>query len=72
MSINKPNIEELKQKTSSIYSLVVDVAKRARQIVDGARPLVDETGKKPIAIAVEEIRQGLVTEKQKELQSEDA
>lgn len=72
MSINKPNIEELKKKTSSTYSLVIDVAKRARELVDGAKPLVDDTGKKPIAIAVEEIRQGLVTEKQKELPSEDA
>ena len=45
---------------NSRYSIVMATSKRARQIVSGAEPLVDETGKKPLSIAVEELNEGKV------------
>lgn len=39
----------------SRYSIVMATSKRARQIISGEKPLVDETGKKPLSIAVEEL-----------------
>lgn len=61
MSINKPGIGELKQKTDSSYTLVVEAAKRARQLMDGQQALVDEDEKKPLSVAIEEINRGLIT-----------
>lgn len=61
MAINKPSVEELNEKTPSTYTLVVEVAKRTRELVDGAQPLVDPKEKKPIAIAIDEINRGLIT-----------
>ena len=44
---------------NSRYSIVMATAKRARQLVDGDAPMVDNvTGKKPLSIAVEELEQG--------------
>ena len=41
---------------NSRYSIVLATAKRARQIVKGSEPLVDDVaGKKPLSIAVEEL-----------------
>ena len=41
---------------NSRYSIVIASAKRARQIIAGAEPLVDDAeGKKPLSIAVEEL-----------------
>ena len=46
---------------NSRYSIVMATAKRARQIVDGDAPMIDDVaGKKPLSIAVEEIREGKV------------
>ncbi len=47
---------------NSRYSIVIATAKRARQIVSGDDPLIDNyKGKKPLSIAVEEFDKGLVT-----------
>lgn len=43
---------------TSRYSIVMATAKRARQIIDGADPLVYSAGKKPLSIAVEELSKG--------------
>ncbi|MDO5422899.1 MAG: DNA-directed RNA polymerase subunit omega [Eubacteriales bacterium] len=43
---------------NSRYSIVMATAKRARQIIDGADPLVYSAGKKPLSIAVEELSKG--------------
>lgn len=43
---------------SSRYSIVMATAKRARQIIAGDEPLVNEKGKKPLSVAVEELNQG--------------
>jgi DNA-directed RNA polymerase subunit omega len=61
MSINKPGIEALRKKTDSTYTLVVQASRRARQLMEGAQPLVDAEDKKPLAIAIEEINRGLLT-----------
>lgn len=46
---------------NSRYSIVMATAKRARQIISGAQPLVDATGKKPLSIAVEELNDTKIT-----------
>ena len=44
---------------NSRYSIVLATAKRARQIIAGEEPLVeDAAGKKPFSIAVEELYNG--------------
>lgn len=43
----------------SRYSIVIATAKRARQLISGAEPLVvDAEGRKPLSIAVEELYSG--------------
>ena len=44
----------------SRYSLVIAVAKRAKQLKEGAPKLVESRSKNPITIALEEIAQGKV------------
>lgn len=43
------------------YLLTMLVAKRAKQISSGAKPMVKSKSKKPIIIALEEIKQGKIT-----------
>ena len=44
---------------NSRYSIVIAAAKRARQIIAGAEPYVeDSVGKKPLSMAVEELYNG--------------
>ena len=44
---------------NSRYSIVIASAKRARQIIAGAEPMVDDPyGKKPLSMAVEELYNG--------------
>ncbi|MCI8491011.1 MAG: DNA-directed RNA polymerase subunit omega [Lachnospiraceae bacterium] len=41
---------------NSRYSIVIAAAKRARQIIGGAEPMVPNSkGKKPLSVAVEEL-----------------
>ena len=61
MSVNKPGIVELSQKVDCRYTLVIEAAKRARQLVGGAQPLIEAKDMKPVTIAVEEINRGLLT-----------
>ena len=62
MSINKPGIEVLKTKVDSTYTLVVEAAQRARQLMDGNQPLVEaDEEQKPLSTAIEEINRGLIT-----------
>jgi DNA-directed RNA polymerase subunit omega len=42
----------------SRYSIVIAASKRARQIIDGAEPLVaGAAGKKPLSVAIDELYQ---------------
>lgn len=46
----------------SRYSIVIAAAKRARQLIDGAEPLVaGADGKKPLSTAIEELYEQKVT-----------
>ena len=45
---------------NSRYSIVMATAKSARQIISGDEPLVDEKGKKPLSIAVDELNEGKI------------
>jgi len=52
--------DELEQKAGSRYSLVVAVAKRAKQLREGAAKLVEGKSRNPITVALEEIAAGKV------------
>ena len=45
---------------NSRYSIVIATARRSRQIIDGANPLVDVAYPKPLSIAVEELNRSKV------------
>ena len=45
---------------NSRYSIVMATSKRARQIISGDEPLVDDKGKKPLSIAVDELNAGKI------------
>ena len=44
----------------SRYSIVIATAKRARQLIAGAEPMVVENGRKPLSIAIDELYQSRV------------
>ena len=46
MSLTDPSIVQLLSKVDCRYTLVVEVSKRARQLVDGEHPLVDHAGQR--------------------------
>ena len=56
---------------NSRYSIVLATAKRAREIIGGADPMVYSAGKKPLSIAVEELNKGKVKIVAEEEKSED-
>lgn len=58
--LTKPPIEELLPKAESRYTLAMLVAKRARQLVDGAQPMVEAEGPNLVTLACEEIVAGKV------------
>ncbi len=43
---------------NSRYSIVLATAKRARQLISGGEPLTDPRGKKPLAVAIDELYKG--------------
>lgn len=45
---------------NSRYSIVLATAKRARQLIDGRRPLSRPAIDKPLSIAVDELSKGLI------------
>ena len=60
-----PSIEELMDhkvnpKIGSKFELVTMVAKRARQLNDGQEPLIETDSKKPVTIALQEIKAGKI------------
>lgn len=50
-----PKMEKLLPKAENRYTLAILVAKRARQLVDGARPLVDSDSPNLVTVACEEL-----------------
>ena len=60
--MTEPPINELLQKVDCRYTLAVEAAKRARELIDGKRPLYDTKDlNKPLTIAIEEINRGLIS-----------
>lgn len=53
--LNPSNKQILKEEGDSKYTMVMVVAKRARQLVEGAEPKVDTKSNKPVTIALEEL-----------------
>ncbi|HHY71600.1 MAG TPA: DNA-directed RNA polymerase subunit omega [Thermoanaerobacterales bacterium] len=50
-----PSIDSLTGKYDSKYTIAVASAKRARQLVEGAKELVDVKTKKPVSVALFEL-----------------
>jgi len=63
MSMTNPNILQLLEKADCRYTLVVEVSKRARQLVDGIPALIDAKDKEnmPVSIAIDEVNRGLIS-----------
>ena len=57
----EPSITDLLEKVDSRYTLVIETAKRARQIVEGDEPLVECDSKNPVTIAAYEVAEDKVT-----------
>ena len=57
----EPPINELPTHVDCRYTLAVEAAKRARQLIQGDQPLYDTKESKPLSIAIEEINRGLIT-----------
>lgn len=55
--INKPNTEELLEKTINRYELSNTVVRRARQLVDGDSSLVKTKEKSAVTIALIELKE---------------
>ncbi|WP_073026335.1 DNA-directed RNA polymerase subunit omega [Lutispora thermophila] len=53
-----PTVSKMLEKIDSKYTLVVAVAKRARQLVDGQPSLVETNSTKPVTVAMYEIAEG--------------
>ena len=57
-----PSIDSLVKKVDNKYTLVTLAAMRARELYDGAAPLVEGAeGKKTVSIALQEIDDGKIT-----------
>ena len=56
-----PPIAELLEKVDSRYTLVMEIAKRARQVTAGSENRSSSTSNKSVAVAVQEIYEGKVT-----------
>lgn len=61
MNVVNANVEPGDEPVvNSRYSIVLATAKRARQIIDGAEPLVTPPCSKPLSVAVSELNEGKV------------
>ncbi len=62
MKVVNKDVEEGETKVvNSRYSIVMATSKRARQIINGAPPLIDAKEEdKPLSIAIEELNSGKI------------
>ena len=60
MTMIRPPLESLLEKSENKYALVIEVAKRARQLKEGHLPMVDVPSTNPVTVALEEIAAGKV------------
>lgn len=56
----EPSVPELLEKVENRYILVIATAKRAREIANGDKVLVDTDDVAPVSIAADEIEEGKV------------
>ena len=59
--MTEPPIGELLEKVDCRYTLAVEAAMRARELIGGSLPLIDTKETKPLSIAIEEINRRLIT-----------
>lgn len=55
-----PSFRELEEISKSRYKIAMMAARRAKEIIDGDKPMVKGTGVKPVTIAINEIMAGKV------------
>jgi DNA-directed RNA polymerase subunit omega len=55
-------VEDCLEKIPNMFQLVLVAAKRARQLANGAHPMVDLENDKPTVVSLREIAEGYVTE----------
>ncbi|MCM8710565.1 DNA-directed RNA polymerase subunit omega [Clostridium sp. SYSU_GA19001] len=60
-SMINPSIVDLLEKVENRYSLVIITSKRARQIIEGDKPLIDVEKNKPLTVAINEVNAGVIT-----------
>ncbi|MDD7770655.1 DNA-directed RNA polymerase subunit omega [Suipraeoptans intestinalis] len=62
MKVVNKDVEEGETKVvNSRYSIVMATAKRARELIDGARPFVEaKKGDKPLSTAIDELNQAQI------------
>lgn len=53
-----PSLRNLLEEGESKYTLVMVISKRARQLIDGAKPRIETNSSKPVTIAMEELLAG--------------
>jgi DNA-directed RNA polymerase subunit omega len=56
-----PSIVDLLKKVDNKYTLVTLASKRARQLIEGEKPLIDIGSSKPVTVAINEISLGAIT-----------
>lgn len=57
----QPELDDIMEKVDCRYTLIVEIAKRARQLIDGAEPLTEEVNPNPVSQAIEEIIEDKIT-----------
>ena len=57
----QPELDVILEKVDCRYTLNVEIAKRARQLIDGAEPLTEEVNPNPVSQAIEEIVEDKIT-----------
>jgi DNA-directed RNA polymerase subunit omega len=60
-SMIEPSVLSLLKNIDNRYTLVVMTGIRARQLIEGAKPLINIDSTKPVTIAINEISQGKLT-----------
>ena len=55
-------VEDCTDNVSNLFQLVLVAAKRARQLANGAEPMVPWENDKPTVVALREVAEGFVTE----------
>ena len=54
------SMDKLGKRVDSKFTLVMEVSKRARDLVKGYRPLIDDPTTNPVTTAIKEVTQGKV------------